>query len=130
MSIIEEAVRKTAERHNRVAPPAEPMIKRARTRRAPPAVDPSSVRSYQQIELDVDELAENHILPQITDASALRAYKILRTRLLRRLEANQWRSIAVTGVSAGDGKTLTATNLAIALSQDVNTWVFLVDLDL
>ena len=88
------------------------------------------MRSYQQIELDVDELAENHILPQITDASALRAYKILRTRLLRRLEANQWRSIAVTGVSAGDGKTLTATNLAIALSQDVNTWVFLVDLDL
>jgi protein-tyrosine kinase len=36
----------------------------------------------------------------------------------------------VTGVTAGEGKTLTAINLAMALAQDVNTWVFLVDLDL
>jgi protein-tyrosine kinase len=50
--------------------------------------------------------------------------------VLRRLEANQWRSFAVTGVTAGEGKTLTAINLAMALAQDVNTWVFLVDLDL
>ena len=60
----------------------------------------------------------------------MRAYKILRTRLLRRLEANQWHSFAVTGATAGEGKTLTAINLAMALAQDSNTWVFLVDLDL
>ena len=96
----------------------------------PAPVDASAARSFQQIELDETALAENNVLPQITDASALRAYKILRTRLLRRLEANQWRTLAVTGVTAGDGKTLTAINLAIALSQDVSTWVFLVDLDL
>ncbi len=131
MSIIEEAVRKTAQRFNGRAPAAEPMIKRARMRRAtPPPPDPSSARHFRPVELDADVLAENHILPQITDAAALRAYKILRTRLLRRLDANQWRSFAVTGVTAGEGKTLTATNLAFALAQDVNTWVFLVDLDL
>jgi Mrp family chromosome partitioning ATPase len=33
-------------------------------------------------------------------------------------------------MSVGEGKTLTAINLALALSQDVNTFVFLVDLDL
>lgn len=131
MSIIEEAVRKTAERNNRKAPSAEPMITRSHVRRvSPPAVDASKVRTFQPVALDDEALAENHILPQIRDAAALRAYKILRTRLLRRLEANQWRSLAVTGVTAGEGKTLTAINLAIALSQDVNTWVFLVDLDL
>ncbi|MGH8175044.1 MAG: CpsD/CapB family tyrosine-protein kinase [Steroidobacter sp.] len=131
MSIIEEAVRKTAERHNRHPPPAEQMMKRARVRRVGPApVDASTVRSFQAIDLNDEALAENHILPQITDASALRAYKILRTRLLRRLEANQHRSLTITGVTAGEGKTLTAINLAIALSQDVSTWVFLVDLDL
>jgi protein-tyrosine kinase len=130
MSIIEEAVRKSAERLRR-APPVEPMLKSATVRRVRPApVDASAARSFQQIELDETALAENNVLPQITDASALRAYKILRTRLLRRLEANQWRTLAVTGVTAGDGKTLTAINLAIALSQDVSTWVFLVDLDL
>ncbi|MGH8239976.1 MAG: CpsD/CapB family tyrosine-protein kinase, partial [Steroidobacteraceae bacterium] len=51
-------------------------------------------------------------------------------RVLRRLEANQWRSFAITGVTAGEGKTLTAVNLAIALAHDVNTWVALIDLDL
>jgi protein-tyrosine kinase len=131
MSIIEEAVRKTAERHNRIAPANEPIPSRPRKRRhAPAPVDASRARSYQAVVLDQQALAENRILPQIQDAAALRAYKILRTRLLRRLEANQHRSLAVTGVTAGEGKTLTAINLAIALSQDVNTWVFLVDLDL
>jgi protein-tyrosine kinase len=131
MSIIEEAVRKTAQRYNRVAPPAETMLNRPRSRRSTPApVDAANVRTFQPIALDDATLAENNILPQITDAAALRAYKILRTRLLRRLEANQWRTLAVTGVTAGEGKTLTAINLAIALAQEVNTWVFLVDLDL
>lgn len=131
MSIIEDAVRKTAERHNRHAPPAESMLNRARVRRVGPTpVDADSVRSFQPVELDDAVLAENHVLSQFTDPAALRAYKILRTRLLRRLEANQWRSAAITGVTAGEGKTLTAINLAIALAQDVSTWVFLVDLDL
>jgi protein-tyrosine kinase len=130
MSIIEEAVRKTAEKHNRTAS-SEPLHSRSRIRRvAPAAVDVSQVRQFQRVALDNSVLEQNKVLPRITDHAALRAYKILRTRVLRRLEANQWRSLAVTGVTAGEGKTLTAINLAIALSQDVNTCVFLVDLDL
>lgn len=130
MSIIEEAVRKTAEQHHRLGA-SEPLHSRSRIRRATPAaVDASQVRQYQRVSLDNTALEQNRILPRIADQSALRAYKILRTRVLRRLEANQWRSIAVSGVTAGEGKTLTAINLAIALAQDVNTWVFLVDLDL
>jgi Mrp family chromosome partitioning ATPase len=50
--------------------------------------------------------------------------------VLQRMVSNNWYSIAVTGSTTGEGKTLTAINLAIALAQDVNTWVFLVDLDL
>lgn len=131
MSIIEEAVRKTAEKHQRSGA-SEPLHSRARVRRVVPAtpIDTSQVRQYQPVLLDNSVLEQNRVLPRITDQVALRAYKILRTRVLRRLEANQWRSIAISGVTAGEGKTLTALNLAIALSQDVNTWVFLVDLDL
>lgn len=130
MSIIEEAVRKTAERYQRPAPP-EQSGNRPRLRRVPnQTVDTSNVRRFQPITLDRAVLEENHVLPQVTDPAALRAYKILRTRMLRRLEANQWHSFAVTGATAGEGKTLTAINLAMALAQDSNTWVFLVDLDL
>jgi len=131
MSIIEEAVRKTAEQHQRLAS-TDPLHSRSRIRRVAPApsVDASQAKRFQPIALDNKLLEQNRILPRITDQAALRAYKILRTRVLRRLEANQWRSFAVTGVTAGEGKTLTAINLAMALAQDVNTWVFLVDLDL
>lgn len=129
MSIIEEAVRKNAERH-RQSPP-DPLRPQTRLRRVPAApVDTSHALRFQPITLDKAALHDNLILPQLQDPGALRAYKILRTRVLRRLEANQWHSFALTGVTAGEGKTLTAVNLAIALAQDVNTWVALVDLDL
>lgn len=130
MSIIEEAVRKTAEQHHRLAN-SEGVHARSRIRRLSTGpVDVSQAKRFQPLALDPKVLEENHILPQIADQAALRAYKILRTRLLRRLEANQWRSFAVTGATAGEGKTLTALNLAFALAQDLSTWVFLVDLDL
>jgi protein-tyrosine kinase len=129
MSIIEEAVRKNAERHRQTS--TDPLRPQTRLRRVPAApVDTSHAQRFQPITLDKAALHDNLVLPQLQDAGALRAYKILRTRVLRRLEANQWHSFALTGVTAGEGKTLTAVNLAIALAQDVNTWVALVDLDL
>jgi capsular exopolysaccharide synthesis family protein len=130
MSIIEEAVRKSAEKHHRLSS-TDPLHSRSRIRRVSPTPsDTSQARRFQSLVLDAKPLEKNKILPKLTDQAARRAYKILRTRVLRRLEANQWRSFAVTGVTAGEGKTLTAINLAMALAQDVNTWVFLVDLDL
>jgi ATPases involved in chromosome partitioning len=136
MSIIEEAVRKNAERKNaertnRHAAPADPTRSQARLRRVPAApVDTSHAERFQPVALDKAALHDSLVLPQLQDAGALRAYKILRTRVLRRLEANQWHSFAVTGVTVGEGKTLTAINLAIALAQDPSTWVALIDLDL
>jgi capsular exopolysaccharide synthesis family protein len=131
MSIIEEAVRKNAERQNRHACGTEPPRGQARLRRVPAApVDTSHAERFQPIMLDKAALHDSFVLPQLQDAGALRAYKILRTRVLRRLEANQWHSFAVTGVTMGEGKTLTAINLAIALAQDPSTWVALIDLDL
>jgi Mrp family chromosome partitioning ATPase len=90
----------------------------------------SAARQFQRTEIDATAMELNCILPGITDQSALRAYKILRTRMLQRLAANQWHSVAITGTETGQGKTLTAINLAIALAQDPSTYVFLVDLDL
>jgi Mrp family chromosome partitioning ATPase len=93
-------------------------------------VDVASVRRYPHVTPDARRMERHCILPMVSDKAALRAFKILRTRVLRRLEHHKWHSLAVSGVAAGEGKTLTAVNLAMALAQDVNTWVYLVDLDL
>lgn len=130
MSIIEEAVRRSAERQSREAG-TDRSRSASRLKRVPAMpVDTGHARRFQPVTLDPAALHDARVLPQVDDAGALRAYKILRTRVLRRLEANQWHSFAVTGVTAGEGKTLTAINLAIALAQDVSTWVALIDLDL
>jgi Mrp family chromosome partitioning ATPase len=75
-------------------------------------------------------MERNLVLPGAAGLTAARAYKILRTRVLRLLHANRWHSLGVTGTTAGEGKTLAAVNLALALVEDVHTSVFLVDLDL
>jgi capsular exopolysaccharide synthesis family protein len=94
------------------------------------AADNQTTRRFLPATFDSVLMERNCVLPQVADQAALRAYKILRTRLLQRLSANKWQSVAVTGTESGQGKTLTAINLAITLAQDPNTRVCLVDLDL
>lgn len=77
-----------------------------------------------------EDMEENKILPAIDDRAAITAYKMLRTRVLQRMRSNKWRTLVVTGAGAGEGKTLTACNLAVSISHDVNQSVNLVDLDL
>jgi Mrp family chromosome partitioning ATPase len=104
---------------------------RQRMRRVAAApADLQQARRFHQASVDARAMERQCILPAVSDVAALRAFKILRTRVLRRLDMHKWNSIAVSGMSVGEGKTMTAINLALALSQDVNTWVFLVDLDL
>lgn len=91
------------------------------------ASEPAHIKS---VALDSATLKRNNILLQVADQAALRAYKILRTRVLHRMNANGWSSLAVTGTEAGAGKTMTAINLAIALAQETHTSAVLVDLDL
>jgi protein-tyrosine kinase len=57
-------------------------------------------------------------------------YKILRTQILQRTKAEQKNSLMITGPSPNEGKTLTAINLAISLSHEVDKTVLLVDADL
>jgi Mrp family chromosome partitioning ATPase len=69
-------------------------------------------------------------LPGIDDDRVVRAHKILRTRVRRRMLAQQWRSVGVTGTAEGVGKTVTALNLGITMGRDPASPAVLVDLDL
>jgi protein-tyrosine kinase len=132
MSIIERALQKRqikGDPADQVRPRAKEVIRRPG--QTPDGTDgTNSAKKFKELRLNAQTMERYCVLPEIKDQSALRAYKILRTRVLQRMVSNNWYSIAVTGSTSGEGKTLTAINLAIALAQDVNTWVFLVDLDL
>lgn len=58
------------------------------------------------------------------------AYKMLRTQVLRRLDQLGANSLGVMSAQSGEGKTLTAVNLAIAIAADPARTVLLVDFDL
>ena len=127
MSVIEDALRKSSQqqrtRSNFVASSWG-------TRVMPAAAPETPARHFRAAATDPAVIERNHVLLGVQDVAVARAYKILRTRVLHRLAANNWRSVGVTGTTVGEGKSLTAINLALALAQEVNTWVFLVDLDL
>jgi Mrp family chromosome partitioning ATPase len=74
-------------------------------------------------------MARHHILPGC-GAAGVSAYRILRTRVLRGLQTNNWSTLGITGTTSGEGKTLVAINLAIALAEEPGLQVFLLDLDL
>jgi capsular exopolysaccharide synthesis family protein len=123
MSVIENALSRAREQR----PPDDSAARRAPAQPVGPAPPPLQL---QKLVLDPVVLERNCVLPHVSDRSALRAYKILRTRLLQRLAANKWHSLAVTSTKSGEGKTLTTINLAVGLAQEPNTRVCLVDFDL
>jgi len=91
--------------------------------------DPIS-KSIRNVVLAEETLNDNHLISALIDPTVRTSYKMLRTRILQIMQANNWQSIAVTSASQGDGKTVTAINLAISMAGDVNHNVCLVDLDL
>jgi len=58
------------------------------------------------------------------------AFKILRTQVMRRLRENGWNVLGITSPGDGEGKTLTAVNLAISLGMETAQTVLLVDANL
>ena len=80
--------------------------------------------------LDPAALEANRVVVGSQPGGPASSYKMLRTRMLHRLAANRWRSVAVTSTRTGAGKSLTAVNTAISLAQEHNQQVILVDLDL
>ena len=58
------------------------------------------------------------------------AYRILRTRLWAQVQSGGWDSVAITSAGPGEGKSVTALNLAMSMAFDKKRNVFLLDLDL
>jgi capsular exopolysaccharide synthesis family protein len=61
---------------------------------------------------------------------AAEQYRLLRTRVTRAENGRACRAIIVTSPNKGDGKSLTAANLALTMAQDTQQRVLLLDADL
>ncbi len=77
-----------------------------------------------------ETLERNRVIAGMNEPAVNGAYKMLRTHVLQRMRAHGWSTLAVTSPTSGEGKSLTAVNLAISLAKEVNHTVLLVDLDL
>ncbi|MCI0749998.1 MAG: CpsD/CapB family tyrosine-protein kinase [Nevskiales bacterium] len=99
----------------------------------PPSTDPAGPVSYthtRRVELSPQQLRERRIVSAFEAGPYRHAHKILHTQVLQRLRDNGWNTLAVTSATHGEGKTLTALNLAVSLSQALSHTVLLVDADL
>ena len=80
--------------------------------------------------LDRDLLRQRRVIFPDEESLAGDAYRMLRTQLLQRVRQRSARVIGVASPADGDGKTLTAVNLALALAAEPNQTILLVDMDL
>ena len=106
--------------------PFRPITARSTSRTSRPSI---LLRSRCSI-LILQALIRNRIVAHTATAPGVQAYKILRTRVLQRMRANGWRRLAISSLQPGEGKTLTALNLAMSIARDQNCKSVLVELDL
>lgn len=81
-------------------------------------------------DVNMNALQEQRILPPGAGGSLGGIYKMLRAQVLRRMEQLNANTLAVMSPTSGDGKTLSAINLAIAIAAESTRTVLLVDFDL
>jgi protein-tyrosine kinase len=74
-------------------------------------------------------LEANRVVNPMSSDPAATAFRMLRTQVLQRMDANGWRSLAIFSPGAHDGKTTTAINLAVNLANDRLHTVLLVEFD-
>ena len=127
MSKIQDAIKKSRKRAQKTGVAATGLFKKLEL---PPTTALMSLQDQPKLALDADQMERNCLLPFVETKGATSAYMLLRTRLMQRMRGNNWKSVMVTSAVPEDGKTTTAINVAVGISQDVSQAVLLVDFDL
>lgn len=82
------------------------------------------------VAVEESSLLENRIFTPSGNSMVMDRYNLLRTQIFNKTRSNGSNVLLVTSVVKGEGKTLTAINLAISIAREVNQTVLLVDADL
>src|SRR6185436_12868171 len=113
-------------------PPAVSRAEPPPSRLEPPAVSiPGAPMTAPPQTREVTGGIDHRLVAALAPQSlAAEQYRSLRTRLTRSENGRAVRAIIVTSPNKGDGKTLTAANLALTMAQEFQQRVLLVDGDL
>ncbi len=101
-----------------------------RLSQSPSAAAQRSRWTAPRIALSADHLARRRVVSYAMSDPSHVAFNLLRTRTLKILADNHWRTLAVTSPTPGCGKTMVAVNLAFAMSRSPDCRTVLIDLDL
>ena len=111
--------------------PAAPSFASVVTDEPMPVLPAAAAPPTPAVELaDRQQLRERYVVFPDEPGSAALAYKMLRTQVLQRARQRSMRCIGIVSAASGEGKTVTAINLALSLALEPNQSVVLVDLDL
>ena len=101
--------------------------KTAGSQAVPPPILYTKTKS---LDIPLTVLRRKRVMAAYDKGPFVDAYKILRTQVMHRLRENDWNVLGVTSPGHGEGKTLTAVNLAASLAMETSQTVLLVDANL
>ncbi len=98
-------------------------------RQIPGWVSPNYTSS-REVQLSPSVVLANRGIIFEAESATVDAYKMLRTQILQRLQQTNGRTVMITSAVPGEGKTVTAINLAFTFAKEFQQTVLLVDCDL
>ena len=129
MSKIEKALSK-AKQDRRSLLTGQPEPPKRETKPSP-LVKTIRYTQTEVIEYDPEVLTERKVMfNQDGRFRAAAEYKLLKAQILKKARDKRWNTLMVTSVGKGEGKTLTAINLALAISLELQETSLLVEADL
>jgi len=93
-------------------------------------VDDIEYKDTQVVSVSSEQLAEKRVVAGLGDSIDRETFKKLRTKVFTEMRTNNWRTLAVSTPTVGQGKSTIVANLAVAASMEVTQSVLAVDLDL
>ena len=82
------------------------------------------------LELEPEKAGDNRCVGLFPDSLEMEAYRVLRTQILQRTRHKGWKTLMITSPRQGEGKTITAINLALTFAREFHQTILLVDCDL
>lgn len=125
MSRLRKALDKAQQEGSAVVPAAVSVATES-----PAAATTTTDRPARRVEVDLSHARERRLVAFLDDHPVAEQYRKLRTQLRAHAQSTGDNCFLITSPGNGDGKTLTALNLAISMARELDQTVLLVDANL